>query len=176
MGVVRLSRRQAEHDDLPRLCLRCGKPATVRRGKTFSKSQGWTFVTIFLGGLPYLLCCALFRDRLRVRVPLCDGHRNHFRWQAGILWGGVVLVGSMFAASLALIGCVPHDYESLPFQISGGTFGAWMLILLINRLWGIAAASVNDREAVLVGVSNRFAKACEESRAELVASASDDWK
>src|SRR5207248_9559780 len=116
MGVVCLRRSQVERGDLPRLCLRCGKPATVRRNKTFSKSQGWTFITIFLGGLPYLLCCALFRDRLRVAVPLCAAHKNHFRWQAGILWGGLALLATLATGCLALIGNVPEPVLSDCFK------------------------------------------------------------
>ena len=55
MGLVRFDRCRTEQEDMPPLCLRCGAPATVIRSKTFSKSQGWTFILIFLGGLPYLL-------------------------------------------------------------------------------------------------------------------------
>jgi hypothetical protein len=161
MGVVRLHRDRVHGDDLPPLCLRCGEPATVLRGKTFSKSQGWTFILIFLGGLPYLLACLVFRDRFHVRAPMCDAHRNHFHWQRAILWGGLLGLIALAAGCLALIGHVPDEVQKNCFIGLAIAAGIWVVVYLGNMFTSITAATVSDEEALLVGVSDEFAKAYE---------------
>jgi hypothetical protein len=37
----------------------------------------------------------------------------------------------------------------------------WVVVLVVNQFTSITAAIVNEEEAVLVGVSEEFAKACE---------------
>ena len=161
MGVVRFVRQRVQYDDMPAVCMRCGAQATVTRNKTFSKSQGWTFFTIFLGAWPYFLCALLFRHRLRVPVPLCDAHRNHFRWQAGVLWGGIALVALLLAGCFALMGNVSDAVLKNCFLAVGIVAAVWVVVLLGNRLLGITAGTVNDEEALVVGVSDDFAKAYE---------------
>jgi hypothetical protein len=144
--------------------LRCGAPATVIRSKTFSKSQGWTFILIFLGGLPYLLGTLVFRDRLRVQAPLCDAHRNHFHWQTGILWGGLLVLAALLVGCFALIPHVSDAILKQCFTAVGGLAALWIVVLLVNRLTGIMAASVSAEEAIVVGVSDKFARAYEAVR------------
>jgi hypothetical protein len=160
MGVVRFERHRTELEDMPSLCLRCGAPATVAPSKTFSKSQGWTTVLIFFGGVPYLLATLVFRNRLRVRTPLCDAHRHHFNWQAGILWGGLAALALMLAGCFAMI---PNGGAMTDkcFGAVGILAAVWVVVLLVNRLSGIQAAAVSDRDALVVGVSAKFARAYE---------------
>jgi hypothetical protein len=168
MGVVCLQRSRVAHEQLPGLCLRCGTAATVRRPTTFSKPQEWTFVLFFLGGIPYFLGRALFRNRLRVTVPLCDRHRHHFAWQTGIAWGGAALVAALLAGCFALMGEVADATLNNCFAGVGIVAVVWVVALLVNRLSGITSATVDDEKALIVGVSDRFARAWEQAGQEVM--------
>jgi len=152
---------QWQVDNLPGLCMRCGMPATTRRGKTFSKAQGWVSILPIFGGLPWVICSALFRDRFHVRVPLCDGHRNHFNWQAGILWGGMALVAMLLAGCFAAIAHVDDQTLSRCFGFAGIVAAIWVILFVGNRFYGMTVAIINDDSAIIVGVSHRFAEECE---------------
>lgn len=163
MAAVIITREQAEYDQLPHICLRCGNPATVRQDKTFSKRQEWTS-SILLGGLPSLLLGLVFRDRMAVRVPLCDKHKHHFHWQTGILWGGLAVVLTLLFACFAMIGNVPDKIMENSF-IGVGAFALfWVVVLLINQLSGIAPAKIDSHQALIMGVSEKFVRACERRR------------
>jgi len=161
MGAVRLVRDRVEQGDLPAVCMRCGEAATGTSGKTFSKRQGWTFILIFLGGLPYLLAGLVFRDRFRVQAPLCDAHRNHFHWQRAILWGGLTGLIGLAVGCFTLIGNVSDEVQKQCFIGLAIAGGVWVVVYLGNMFTSITAASVSSEETLLVGVSDEFAKAYE---------------
>src|SRR5205085_2028102 len=124
-----------------------------------SRPQGWTSALFFLGGLPYLLGCWLFRDRLRVGVPLCEAHKNHFRWRAGVFWGGLTLLPASLAAVLYSVPEGPAQQVCL--KGLGVAALVWCLAVLVNFFRGTAAAVVDDDGALLAGVSDEFARAYE---------------
>jgi hypothetical protein len=116
--------------------------------------------------LPYLLGALLFRNRLRVQVPLCNAHQHHFHWQVGILWGGLAGLAALLFGCFALIPHVPDAILSRCFTVVGGAAALWIVAYLVNRLTGIMPATVSEHDAVIVGVSERFARAYEAVREE----------
>jgi hypothetical protein len=160
MSVVQFNRQRVRKQDMPPLCLRCGAAATVTVDKTFSKSQGWTTLLWFVGGPPAVFLGALiFRNRLQVPVPMCDRHRNHFRWQTRLFWGGLAASTIVFAMGLALLSVMPANREAWAMAPFGTFFGLWLLAYMVSSFTGITAATVDDNEAVVVGVSPRFVSA-----------------
>src|SRR5438093_10789848 len=71
MATVWLARPDCEEGTLPRICVRCGRPAT----RLVEKDLGWTLVwaspiRFFIGGE---------RSSVPVLVPTCDAHHHHWR-------------------------------------------------------------------------------------------------
>src|SRR5437660_11736174 len=90
-----LSRYEATQGQLPRVCMRCGAPATLVKAKTFSWQPGWLLLLILLGvvGLVLFLVLSLtLSKRMRVQVPLCERHRHHWAMRNGLTLGGLVLL------------------------------------------------------------------------------------
>src|SRR5579871_4414997 len=94
MASVELESYRGKVRDLPEVCMRCGAPATVVRSRKFSWQPQWVIVLLFFGLLPYLIVAIILTKRARVEVPLCDTHKNHWRWRLFFLIGGpLILVG-----------------------------------------------------------------------------------
>jgi len=165
MAAVIITRRQADEDRLPHLCMRCGKTATVRSEKTFSKRQEWT-ASILLGGLPSLLFGMLFRDRFTVTVPLCDSHKSHFKWRSIVFWGGLLILIPALLGCFASIGNVADKVVENSFIGVGAFALAWVVIVVFSKLIGIDVAKIESHQAILMGVSDNFAKACERRKAD----------
>jgi hypothetical protein len=162
MGAVRINRYRAEQNDLPPVCMRCGAAATTTHNKTFSRPQEWTSGLFLLGGLPYFLATWLFRNRVRFAVPLCEDHRNHFRWESGIFWGGIL---SLIAAFVAILMYVPVQSGLLEIglEVIGILAAGWLLVVIVSFFRGTCAAIIDEEGVVLGGVANKFVKAYEAS-------------
>jgi len=109
MPRVILTEYEVEHDLLPPLCIKCGKPATERFHRTvrFLDDPGrWggLYVLTFLFTiycLPPLLLVLLRRARaFRVKIPFCPSHLNRFRRRERIALG--ILVPLWVTVSLAI--------------------------------------------------------------------------
>ena len=88
MAVIRLDRFEAEEGDLPAVCMKCGAPAVLEKLKQFSWNPPWVILLILIGLLPYVIVALVLTKRMRVRVPLCNEHKNHFAWRAWFIYGG----------------------------------------------------------------------------------------
>src|SRR5258707_9669465 len=92
MAQIRLSRYEAEEGMLPPICVRCGAPATRYKGVGFSTLADWFYLLVLFILWPLAVLAVLLRQRVRFLLPVCDGHRNHWRWRRAVLVCCFVLV------------------------------------------------------------------------------------
>ena len=55
----------------------------------------WVIIFVFCGLLPFLIVALLTRKTMRVTLPVCDRHKNH--WLVRRLFVGVFVAGSALA-------------------------------------------------------------------------------
>src|SRR5262245_18857141 len=104
MATLKLSRHEAISDNFPSVCMRCGDQATSRVKKTFSWSPSWVIFFVFLGLLPFVVLALVLTKRVRLQVPMCNNHVNHWWWRNVVTWGGL--------ASLVAIGILAFVVNS----------------------------------------------------------------
>jgi membrane-anchored glycerophosphoryl diester phosphodiesterase (GDPDase) len=123
---------------------------------------------LFLGGVPYFACAALFRNYATMSTPLCDSHRNHFRWQSAIFWGGLAIIATLLIGCFAMIPHMPDKILQNCFAGTGIFALLWVIAYVINNFVSVTAAKVDDHEILLVGVADRFANACNRRSSDYV--------
>src|SRR5205807_1269073 len=86
-------------DSFPPLCVCCGKPTTTVRRRTFSWSP-WPASGLFLlllagllPGIVYLLFRLTTTEQVRLDLPVCRRHRNHWRKHGGAVRLGLFVLG-----------------------------------------------------------------------------------
>jgi hypothetical protein len=82
MSKCILSRSDVDTENLPHVCMRCGEAATTTFSKKFSWSPSWVIILVFFGLLPFLIAYLMTNWKLRVSVPFCERHRNHFSFRS----------------------------------------------------------------------------------------------
>src|SRR5688572_20737185 len=75
---------------VPSVCACCGKPSTHSKEREFVWFPAWTYLLMFLGGLPFALVVACTRRTMTVSIPLCDKHR--YPWLPKQLLGVFMLL------------------------------------------------------------------------------------
>jgi len=153
MATVWLHRRDCEEGTLPRVCMRCGRPATGLVEKDLAGTLVWANpIGFFLGQE---------RSSVRVLAPTCDAHRHHWRnrrWAmlgaaavAVVAGGGVVALG----LSPGLSGTPGMGEQWLLLAL-----GYFLLIVLLGGLLatGIQATVIREWGVRLFGVSREFAR------------------
>jgi hypothetical protein len=100
MASVQLSREEAHKGLLPHICLCCGAPAVQALDKVFwwwpEGEVGWG--RGFWEAVEYLLSPLWASKHVRVRVPLCAGHRNYWWPRLWFIYAGSVLFVMMWPA------------------------------------------------------------------------------
>jgi hypothetical protein len=156
---------------LPRVCMRCGAPATCSQVSTFRWHPQWISyilaLTVCVGLilLPVaLILAAVLNKSMRVEMPLCDRHSHPWRWQRIALYGGlIVLVGLIAATVGAFLLAKPNDalgiIGTLLFLITLLYFPVWLVVAAVVGQKSIHAAGITDNSIKLVSVSREFADA-----------------
>ena len=159
MAQVRLGRLEAEEGELPPLCLRCGKPASLYRARYFGWQPGYTYLTVFLTILPFFLITLLTRRRMRVLAPWCPAHRRY-----GLL--RMVLFASMlsFLVCLLVLGTawltaqIRHQDPAAGVLLACWIAGPLCLgAVLIVRINALRANEITEESITLQGVAEAFA-------------------
>jgi hypothetical protein len=167
MARVRLGRFEAEEGDLPGLCMRCGAPATLVRKRTFSWMPPWVGVLILAGLLPYVIVASVMTKRMRVHVPLCDAHKNHWVWRAWVTYGGLAVLGGLLILWIALMIALdrPGQRDRSDAVMGFSCVGllivgvAWLIVIVILQNSAIRPSEITERSITLIKVSERFAEA-----------------
>jgi hypothetical protein len=175
MAQVRLTREEATEGIMPRVCMRCGADATITKAKTFSWHPQWADTLIIIGLLCFtplliigIICSIATTVRMRVIVPLCDEHKNHWSWRAWFIYGGL----AFFA--LVGIGCLafllsqegPDQSDLIGFVcVAPAVLGfIWLIAAAIVQSGAIKPAEITDRGITLNKVSPDFVQAMEKDR------------
>jgi hypothetical protein len=172
MPRVRLTRYQVEGNRLPQLCMRCGAPATLTLEKTFSWHPQW-IDTITIVGLIFfwpalivgLILAGTMTKRMSVPVPLCDAHRNHWRWRAWFIYGGLAVAVLLGIGAFAFLLSVPPsdpDTQAVAGWTCGGTALAgfiWLIAAAFVQRGAIYASEITDDEISLNRVCPAFKEA-----------------
>jgi hypothetical protein len=162
MATTRLSVYEVDRKLLPDLCMRCGEPATVHKSRKFSWYPAWISTLILVG----VLCNAILivavilaltmAKRMRVSVPLCDAHKNHW-----IIRAVMILVG--FVGLLGILGVViafsDKDFVGILVGALLVGFLGWLILIGVCQGTAIRPTEITDREITLKGVSDTFAEA-----------------
>src|SRR5262249_26468382 len=155
MANIRLDRYEAEHDVLPPVCMVCGAPATLHKDKKFSWHPPWIVVLVIFGVLGILIMVALIltlTKRMRVSVPLCAAHQNHFLWRALLIWPGFLGYVVLAAAGGIVLGLangngIDIEQGPLPYYLvlMLVLFCAWVIGACIVQYTGVRSTEVTDR-------------------------------
>jgi hypothetical protein len=175
MPSIRLFRDEVGEGALPRVCMRCGKDATCTIRKTFSWHAQWIDILIFLG---VLLCTPLFLVgvvcalamtlRMRVWVPLCDEHKNYWKWRSIYIAGGTVCFLILGGALLAFIVSRPAGQETsdligLVCVLPGAIALVWLISAAIIQSMMIRPSEITTDSIRLGRVAEEFVAAVEHS-------------
>jgi len=175
MATIRLYREEIEEGELPPFCMRCGAESTLVRRKRFSWGPSWVMILLVVGlavsGPVFLIALFLipfFLKRMRVPVPLCHRHRNHWLPLQVVLFGGLSIFALLFTCAIALfvIGQNAGDFWG---KIGGwllmGGFGVFVLMLFpaaIMQTSVIKAVEITKDSITLSNVSRKFVDQVEE--------------
>ncbi len=171
MAQVRLDRDEV--DELPAVCMRCGQPSAVIRARMFSWCPPWVGILILVGLLPYIIVHLILTKRMRVNVPLCEPHKNHWLWRAVIVWGSLLVLGGLVAVGLALqqpladqAGVAPDDLFGYLCLGSVALLVVWIVIAMVAQQTAIRPVEITDDTITLTGVNQDFRHALKELEAD----------
>jgi hypothetical protein len=148
MARVRLTLKEIEEGKLPPFCIRCGAPAAGMRSKRFAWHPSWIGWYIILGllcmGLPLIVALilrAFQTKRMRIKVPLCEQHWNHWQSRQYLIYGGFAILISLGFLPF----CIPADQVEVGLSTLKGLLCLGTLFL--GLIWLIVAAMV-ENEAI----------------------------
>ena len=157
LTAVRLGRYEAEQDQLPAVCLRCGAAAQCRMPKKCFWFPAWVSALIFAGFIPYVILHRVLGKELMLLAPMCKRHQFHWLWRQSVIVVGLVLLVGLFVAALAL------PRRSVDMDVIGTGFGmgllGWGLLSLFIQATAIHAQEITDHSITLVGVCTGFVAA-----------------
>jgi predicted Ser/Thr protein kinase len=164
---VVLSREQVEADELPDVCIVCGRATQERVNRNFSFQAEWAQVLTLLGMmlfvLPGLIVDAFTRKQLRVACPVCPQHRNHwsrFTWWASLGW----LIPITLGGAGALLGLALKPPGGGDLVLTAGVIGAivGLIAYIVPMIWlathQVDAQEITDTSIRLHRVSAAFAR------------------
>jgi hypothetical protein len=159
MAKIRISRREADGEDFPRLCMRCGREADCDVSQKFAWMPGWVFVFLLFGMLPFLIVALITRKTMLIVAPMCADHAGHWRARKLYVWLGL-LFWIAFGIALAALGDeLPKDAGAplVIFGIVGGL--VWLISAAVFASGAIKASEIRDKSMDLVNVHRDFADA-----------------
>jgi hypothetical protein len=104
MALVRLTREEAS-GKLPLVCVRCGAPAIGFRTKK-NWYPPWANVFVLVLFVPLLI----LSRRVRLRLPFCSDHYDHWLLRSIVVWGS--LVAAWVLSFMLLVAFAPRRFLS----------------------------------------------------------------
>jgi hypothetical protein len=170
MADVRLGRYEAREGGLPPVCICCAGPASVLRKKTFVKRSPWLYalVAVCWPALPVLW---FLGDRVLVRAPFCELHKNHWLGRTWLVFAAVAV-----DVVLAVTGVVlalqywgqHHPLRDLSLLL--GTLGlilgppAILALALTLKYTAIYPREITRHSITLTGAPDEFVEAVRVAR------------
>ncbi len=162
---VTLDRRQVEMDELPDLCMVCGKPTKRRVSHQFESAPEWAtglLVVLFIFFFPAgIVATVMLTKKVNMSCPVCTRHRRHWSnllWFASLGWI-MILVGIF--AGLGFGGVFGDGEHNVGIILTGILVPTAMYVIPLVWLCmtRISVQDINDQSVVLKRVSTRFARA-----------------
>ncbi len=162
MADIRLDLPSEAPPSLPDVCLQCGVPATGRQVRTFSWSPWWTGVLVVLcSPLIFAAVGLILMKRRRLEVPLCEQHRDWWRWRQHLLMGSLIfnMVGG--GVFMLCLDAFPSRDEGLFFSLAGIAVGllVWLAAVFSLRVASPRPGKITTTSVKLWGVAEQFARA-----------------
>jgi hypothetical protein len=158
MATIEVLRREVDGETFPTMCMRCGADTERLVSQTFSWMPGWVYILLFCGILPWLIVSLVLRKSVRVMVPMCDSHVNHWRNRILFVWVGLfcwVISGIVFIA-------IADDLsKGVAYPITAAfVFGIllWLIVGLISAFGAIRASEISNFGLELINVNRDFAR------------------
>jgi hypothetical protein len=140
--------------------------------KTFSWYPTWIWIFIVLGVLVPLIVAMCISKRMKVDAPMCDVHRNHWKWRSRFVWFGLLAV-LIFGLSALIV-----YIDLTPQNPPDATITIWTIIritwLTVSVAWLIGAAifalaavrpfEITDDDITLGNLSPDFVQALQIDR------------
>jgi len=158
MAEIELLREEIDNDQLPAICLHCGDPNVVWRNKLFVLVPRAAYYGLALGWLPGALILLVMIKRFRMRVPLCEAHKNHWLWRQIVVWGS--LPGFLLGLAYVTL-FLPPDVVVLAWIAAPLT---WASLAFVLRLTSISPTAMTGGSITLIGVDERFQRMVNEDR------------
>jgi hypothetical protein len=181
MASVTLSRKECEEGELPSICMRCGEPAMLIKKKLFTWMPAWVMLLLVFGAVCFgtafpkaspvaLILIPVLRKKMRVPVPLCERHRNHWLpLQGMVLFGGIGVLLLFFSTFAFFIVALGHN-ERISQLVERFWFGTFVFLIIMvfsgailqTRL--IRPTKINSQSITLTNVAKRFIESLPELR------------
>ncbi len=158
MAIITVRRREADGKSFPQTCMRCGAESDRLVLHTFSWMPWWVYLCFFAGILPFLIVILLSRKTMRVNVPLCKRHVNHWRNRSFYTWIGLMWWLGMIIVLVMLARVLPEEIFTLAIGVC--LFGAliWFIGLLILGNGTILALEIRKFGMDIENVNEQFAE------------------
>ncbi len=168
MAQVRLRWDETRADELPEACMCCGAPAAVHRGRTFSWHPQWVLFLLLAGLLPFLIVAVIMTKRMRVEVPLCDAHKNHWLVRTAVTWTVFIgLLGLGVVAMLLMEQNGPQGNDPVGGYVCAGTLVGlfiWLIAAAVLQSTSIRPVEITADDITLTRVARGFVEALREQR------------
>jgi hypothetical protein len=166
MATIRLTDRCSRPDDLPDVCMKCGRDATGRVMKKFYFTPSWVWLTFLCGGLPVLAIVALIVTKSRrVSAPLCAEHQNHWSWRTWTIVGVLLVMVAGLITSIVIASEMRQGPGAGGGEVVAGLFVVgllgWLIMTAILSQSAIRTTEITDDTLTLTGVSKEFRAAVE---------------
>jgi hypothetical protein len=156
---IRVYRSEADGEDFPRLCMKCGRPAECDVSQNFAWMPSWVHILLLAGWLPWLVVALVTRKTMRVVAPMCRQHAGHWRVRRLYVWLGLLFWLAYAVALVAVGGRLPESAmgPAILFGIFGGL--AWLVTAAVFASKAIRASIIREKRMDLVNVHREFADA-----------------
>lgn len=165
---VTISRTDAEQDQLPEVCIVCGKGTKRRQAKEFSHTpepMGWVIVCFMVLFFPLGILIAILATRkVTVTVPVCRADRHHWSrigWWGGLGW--VLIPIGVFSGIWikddieAWIG-IEEGFTIVSCILTG--VALFVIPLVYMAVGTVSADEITEQKLSLKNTAVNFARAC----------------
>jgi hypothetical protein len=159
--------------------MRCGAPATCSKPRKFSWHPQWIDILIILGLVIFtplflvgVICALALTLRMRVWVPLCDAHRNYWKWRTVYISGGAAFfillgIGCLLFVVTRPAGREVSDLIGLFCVLPAGLGLIWLIVAAIIQNAMIRPTEITSDSITLGRVSREFIAALEKDDVEI---------
>jgi hypothetical protein len=161
MARVHLDATDITEDGSPPICMRCGRPATVKPQKTFRWAPESPYIVTLVRLLPFVLIALIKLRQRSVRTPFCDRHADYWEFRSRFVWGGLVVV----ILAVLTIGVSAPAVSPAPswlvavWAVEGLAIFIWLFAAALLQSSSISATEITDNRITLTGVHPDFAAA-----------------